>query len=182
MPCKIIIKKTRQLYYWSFRFYFLGFYCGTVVGASHSHSDHIHTSSSGTNVPLTFPLFNCSSLFNSLALSSPSQGSPGFIGDGVSPSPCLFEVACSYITVLPRRISSLFLPLPLSLSLSLIPCFTHDSPFCQLGARGGQYLLTLYLFHPFQHSCTPMRTWSHSHVNDNGWCLNLTSTEKHSFT
>lgn len=38
----------------------------------------------------------------------------GFIGGSVTPaSPFLFEVAHSYITAFPRRISSLFLPVPL---------------------------------------------------------------------
>lgn len=121
-------------------FYFLGFYCGTIVGTSHSHSEHIPSSSSGSKFPPTFPLFYWSSLFFKISvfLSDAFFSSlwlSWFYWKECPPPPWLFEVACSYITVLPHRISSLFLPLPLflvhPLPLSWLPSF------CQLGAGRG---------------------------------------------
>lgn len=113
-------------------------------------------------------------------LSSPSSTSPGFIGEGESPSPCLFEVACSYIIVFPCRISSLFLPLRLLLpwSLPLSSPASHLLPLWVWGGGWGgerEYLLTLFLFYtlpPF-----PYSQWTCSHTHTQMIMLNVCTEE-----
>lgn len=89
-----------------------------ILGTSSSFGDHMHLiwHSNFSSFILQLPLFLNLRLILLLPL---------VLLQECPPSPCVvFEVACSYITVLLHRISSLFLPLP-SLSPSVSP---HDSP------------------------------------------------------
>lgn len=72
----------------------------------------------------------------------------GFIGGSVTPpSPLLFEVARSYITAFPRRMSSLFLPVPLFSPFHHYPhrVINWRSVLGGLGGWGNS-LLTLFPF------------------------------------
>ncbi len=149
----------------------------------------IHSDSSGTNFPPTFPLFHCSSLFKSLSFSlTPFFSSfylPWFYCRRSNPLPLL---VWSGLLIYHSLSSQDILPFPVSPSLSPFP--PHSLPLSSprflsvwgWSARGGEYLLTLFLFHTLTlFSCT-QQTRSHTYMDDNVRCLHFNSTEELSFT
>lgn len=159
-------------------FYIWAFNCAVIGGTSISVYDpSTHQPHLQTNFSPTFLFSALLSLNLSLSLqflSSPSSTSPGFIGEGESPSPCLFEVACSYIIVFPCRISSLFYCLGLSL-------YHHPHPTSypfELGGWGvgegwrkGIPVNSISFLHFTTPPIYPVDMLPHAHTDDNVKCL-----------
>lgn len=123
------------------------------------------------------PFFFFKSPSFSLTLSSPPYGSPGFI-EGVCPPPpdCLkwpAHISQSFLTGYPPSSC-------LSLSFSLIPSLSHDSPFLWAGGWTRVIPVNSYFFSTLQHSSlrhAPTLTY-----DDNVRYLDLTGTEELGFT